>query len=366
MVAERTVRSMQKERQAGLDLVRVLAILFVICLHGITMRDELGGASMSFSWGVQVFVRYLSLSAVPLFLMLSGYLQAGKRFSRAYYRGILPLYLSYFVISALCMAAQALVGLKNGGTALTLGTAFYKILDFSADGYAWYFEMYIGLFLLIPFLNLAYAGLPTRAGKRALILTLAFLTLLPETLVSFAPYYGGGSLNLRIFPDFFESLYPLAYYFLGCYIGEYRPKLRRGLRLPLVLLAAALPSALCIGFTAMRGEYAWYMMNGFATLTVALTATAVFLAVYDLPIRMPAARETLASVSRCTFEMYLLSYLWDQLLYAKLSLPLPLMAILVFLGSYLSALCLRALLRPIAAKLSLLYDKLLKIKPSGE
>lgn len=357
---------MQKERQSGLDIVRAAAILFVICLHGITMRGGLGDAKISFSWCAQVFFRYLSLSAVPLFLMLSGYLQAKKRVSRSYYRGILPLYLSYFAISALCMAAQALFELKNGGTSLTLIAAIYKILDFSADGYAWYFEMYIGLFLLIPFLNLAYGGLSTRAGKRTLIISLAFLTLLPETLVSFAPYYGGGNLSLRVLPDFFESLYPITYYFLGSYIGEYRPKLRRGVRVPLVLAAVALPSMLCIWFTAMRGGYAWYMMNGFSTLTVALTATAVFISLYDLPVCAPAAKKVVASISRCTFEMYLLSYLWDKLLYARLSLPLPLMVVLVFIGSYFSAVCLRALLSPVAAKLSSLYDQLLKIKPCGE
>ena len=97
---------MEKERQPGLDLVRAAAIFFVIVLHGITMRGALDAALLTPVWCAKVFVRYLALSAVPLFLMLSGYLQAGKRPTKAYYRGILPLYLSYFAIAALCMAAQ--------------------------------------------------------------------------------------------------------------------------------------------------------------------------------------------------------------------------------------------------------------------
>lgn len=348
---------MEKERQPGLDLVRAAAIFFVIVLHGITMRGALDAAMLSPVWCVKVFVRYLALSAVPLFLMLSGYLQAGKRPTKAYYRGILPLYLSYFMIAALCMAAR----IYRTDPLLSVWTALYKILDFSADGYAWYFEMYIGLFLLIPFLNLAYAHIPTRAGKRMLLASLVFLTLMPETLVSFAPYYGGSSLNLRILPDFFESLYPITFYFVGSYIGEYRPRLRTWQRLLSVPLSVALPTALCIGFTAVRGEYAWYMMNGFSTLTVLGTATAVFLTLYDLPVRTKAVRRAAAAVSRCTFEMYLISYLWDQLLYGRLSLPLSVTVLLVLVTSFCSAWLLRLVLRPAARGLCALYDKWLKI-----
>ena len=348
---------MEKERQPGLDLVRAAAIFFVIVLHGITMRGALDAALLTPVWCAKVFVRYLALSAVPLFLMLSGYLQAGKRPTKAYYRGILPLYLSYFMIAALCMAAR----IYRTDPLPSVWTALYKILDFSADGYAWYFEMYIGLFLLIPFLNLAYAHIPTRTGKRLLLASLVFLTLMPETLVSFAPYYGGGSLNLRILPDFFESLYPITFYFVGSYIGEYRPRLRTWQRLLSVPLSVALPTALCIGFTAVRGEYAWYMMNGFSTLTVLGTATAVFLTLYDLPVRTKAVRRAAAAVSRCTFEMYLISYLWDQLLYGRLPLPLSVTVLLVLVTSFCSAWLLRLVLRPAARGLCALYDKLLKI-----
>lgn len=184
---------------------------------------------------------------------------------------------------------------------------------------------------------------------------------MPETLVSFAPYYGGGSLNLRILPDFFESLYPIAFYFVGSYVGEYRPRLRTWQRLLSVPLSVVLPTALCIGFTAVRGEYAWYMMNGFSTLTVLGTATAVFLALYDLPVRTKAVRCAAAAVSHCTFEMYLISYLWDQLLYNRLSLPLSVTVLLVFAASFCTAWLLRLVLRPAARGLCALYDKLLKI-----
>ena len=104
------------------------------------------------------------------------------------------------------------------------------------------------------------------------------------------------------------------------------------------------------------------MMNGFSTLTVLGTAASVFLALYDLPVRFAAVRRAAAAVSRCTFEMYLLSYLWDQLLYRKLVLPLSVTVLLVFAASFCSAWLLRLVLRPAARGLAALYNKLLKIE----
>ena len=67
-------------------------------------------------------------------------------------------------------------------------------------------------------------------------------------------------------------------------------------------------------------------------------------------------------MSRCTFEMYLLSYLWDQLLYRKLVLPLSVTVLLVFAASFCSAWLLRLVLRPAARGGAALYNKLLKIE----
>ena len=89
---------MAKERQAGLDLVRAAAIFFVVCLHGITMRGALDAALLTPVWCAKVFVRYLALSAVPLFLMLSGYLQNRKMPTVKYYVNYLHIYIPYLLL----------------------------------------------------------------------------------------------------------------------------------------------------------------------------------------------------------------------------------------------------------------------------
>lgn len=55
-----------------------------------------------------------------------------------------------------------------------------KILDYSAIPYAWYIEMWIGLALLVPFLNYMYKAIPSKNQKLLLLGILFVMTSLPD------------------------------------------------------------------------------------------------------------------------------------------------------------------------------------------
>ena len=86
------------------------------------------------------------------------------------------------------------------------------IFNFTADEYAWYIEMYIGLFLLIPFLNIMYEGLKTKKNKQYLILTLLIMVSI-SPIINFITVR---NVKLEIIPNWWNSIYPLVYYFIGC------------------------------------------------------------------------------------------------------------------------------------------------------
>ena len=54
--------------------------------------------------------------------------------------------------------------------------------QFTLANYSWYIEMYLGLFLLIPFLNIVYNGLPSQKAKLWLVITMLILTALPAVV----------------------------------------------------------------------------------------------------------------------------------------------------------------------------------------
>lgn len=345
---------MKKGRIAGLDLVRTIAIIFVVILHSTTLSGLLTGEILTAKWSITVYLRHLTFCCVPLFIMLTGYLQKNKKLSLTYYKGIIPLLVSYTLISVVSLLAKSYFD-----KSLTLTPAYIlrSVLDFTANDYAWYFEMYIGLFLLVPFLNYLYNGLNSRRAKLALIFTLSFLTLLPQTLLSFSPAYGSGGFELNILPDFFTDLYILTYYFIGAYFAEYKPFSANKLpKLIAAILAPCVPALLCYAFSNARGAYAWYMMNGFNTLTVALTGVCIFALLYDTDINLKPIRICVSGISKATFEMYLLSFVFDLIVYNKLTCALPIKAIIVFASSLVCALVLRLIfINPISSVLTKLY-----------
>jgi surface polysaccharide O-acyltransferase-like enzyme len=195
------------------------------------------------------------------------------------------------------------------------------IFDFTANDYAWYFEMYIGLFLLIPFLNLAYSGLKSKRHKLLLIGILFFLTMMPEVMKSFAPFYKDGGVALDIIPDFFKDLYPVTYYFIGAYICEYKPKFKAVTKVLSLIIAPLIPFALCMIFSYTRGSYAWYMMNGNGAPTSLFTALAIFLSLYDIDFKPGKFSGFSRIISECTFEMYLFSFIFDAYVYGPGNMP---------------------------------------------
>ena len=77
-----------KERYVGLDIVRVCAILFVIAGHFMVLntrfyQSDFKGASMI----AQGTFLQLFLIGVPLFIILTGYLNSSKSVSCKYYGG---------------------------------------------------------------------------------------------------------------------------------------------------------------------------------------------------------------------------------------------------------------------------------------
>ena len=354
---------MKNTRLCGPDLVRVFAIMSIVLLHSISYTQSFA-EPYNAEWFLYLYLRNLFVASVPLFLMLTGYLQRTKKFTLSYYRGIIPLYVSYFVISAISMVAYAVNGYITGNMDLTFATALFKIFNFSANGYAWYFEMYLGLFLLIPFLNMLYNGINTSRGKLIMIAILAFLTLLPDTVLGFSPYYNGkgGTLALNVLPDFFKSLYPLTYYYIGSFISEYKPKLSAFKRMVLFFAAPLVPATLIALFSNIRGAYAWYLFNGFQTVTVCVTAVAVFLALYDIDFKNTVLKKGLAIVSSCTFEIYLISYIVDGIAYTQLDIDSNLntfiVALVVFVTAFFVAFIIRFMLSPINKGMLIVYDKL--------
>lgn len=249
---------------------------------------------------LQSVAQWVFASGVPLFIMLTGYLNINKTVSRKYYSGIWRVLVAYLFFSVATMLFRNLAF----GDPLSATTAVKKILGFSSFMYGWYIEMWIGLFLLVPFLNILYKGIETARHKRILLLTLAALTLLP----CFTNRYG-----LQLLPDYWKAAYPIAFYFIGCYIREYSPRTNRWLALATIMTMGLIPPLATM--LLAPGHTQISVLGDCFGIFGAISAVLVFLMLYSLKCTVRPLATAIRRVSILSLDMYLCCYIFDSMVY---------------------------------------------------
>lgn len=308
-----------KTRNPTLDLIRVLSGLFVCGVHFFLYTGFYSEKIVDGKMYLPVLVRVFMGMCVPMFLVLSGYLMNSKKPSKAYYRGIIKTIVVY-VLAGICGLLYEAFYLKQEVTPLS---GFLRIFDFSSAKYAWYVEMYIGLFLLIPFLNMGYHALNSRKKKLVLVITLCILTALPSLVNTFNFTVDGwwqspilSKEYQAIVPDYWISLYPMTYYFIGAYLKEYPPKLSKTKLFVLLIISLNLFAVYNIyrSWSSSITSGAWTNWSGFEQVvdTTLLFALLLKLKLENAP---RAVKSMLAKLSDLTLGTYLISYLFDRTIY---------------------------------------------------
>lgn len=344
---------MKKKYAFGLDAVRVLAVVLVSLTHQV-VRTGNYNYQPGIVWVFTMLCFYLSHSCVPLFLLLSGYLCGEKRPQKSYFRGIFRVAVPYLLISVLCVLK---LWLWDRDPSMKFTTAIYWILSFRANEYAWYVEMYLGLFLMIPFLNLGYDAIPSRKWKAVLLGILAFLTLLPDVVSSF----GTAQVRADILPDYFNACYPVTYYLLGRWIRKNEASLSIRCAVALLGIGWMLPTGLCIFRSVTSGTYAGgTTLNTFGCLTTALCAMGLFL----LLIRWKQSaflQRPIREISKVSFELYLCMGIVDPLLYTWIRRSFLEMTLLSLICAWILCKLVRLVSEPMIRWAGRLYDTVIRV-----
>ncbi len=284
------------KREPGLDLLRCLALLFVVSFHGFLYNGYAYAPQTGTAMWLAGSFRWLSTSCIGIFLMLTGYLKSHYRGLRACCRSLLPVILGYLLAAAISVPVRHYL-LGDVQTPLVwIG----RLLSFRAVYYGWYVEMYIGLMLLIPFVNILLEALTEKALCR-LALVMLFLTALP------------GITAVQVFPNYWRQAYPLTYYILGAAIKRIQPKVN-----PLACLAAAVSGSLLLGAVTVlstNGDLSTACTWEFADLWISGISVCLFLALYRMQV-CPMAERLLAFGAGGCYGGYLLSHLLDACCYS--------------------------------------------------
>ena len=290
----------QAGRDLNLDLIRCVAILHLLGIHFIAGTGWYALPNTDVLMALVNILRALFITCVALFLFLSGYLCSKKELSARYYLGLVRIYVIYILACIPCLLVKALYLHEPMDLHYVLGS----IVNHYACDYSWYVSMYTGLFLMIPFLNLAYNGLRTRRQKLVLVWTFIFLGNGPSLL----------NIKHILFNFWFRDFYPLAYYFIGAYFREYRPRIRPRKAL-LLLLAAATAAGLVNFFYSRPDIFLWESFIWPSSFESLIVGCLVFILYLNLDLsRCPAwLSRAISTVSMLSFPVFLLSYVTDTL-----------------------------------------------------
>ncbi|MCR5831282.1 MAG: acyltransferase family protein [Lachnospiraceae bacterium] len=292
--------SKDQTRQSGPDLIRSLACLFVVGAHFYLNMGYYDAPTDGAKMFVMTACRWLFVTAVPLFFMLTGYFKKNKKATRDHYMALVPLVVSYVFISVGKMILyNHLYGKIYGVKEILQNLGNYQI--------AWYMGLYLCVFLLIPFLNKAWYALDEKE-QNILLITLGFLC----TVYPVFKYIG---------PSYFIGVYPVLFYFLGIAVRDRKWRVNRVLLALILIVTVMLEAFISVNFTS-TGVFDWNLIQTadgtYGTFFISVCTICIFLLLYDINIGNRAVRAVTSSISRVSFEIYLFAGAYDAIIYGYL------------------------------------------------
>ena len=296
-----------KERKLNIDILKCIAIVFVVGVH-FFLHTNYYGRSFSFkSIFLSSFIWMILMTCVPLFIMTTGYLMKDKTYSETYFIKLLPV----IGIYALAAAVYTFFDMR-----VLNEEYFAKLLEniFSFSHYAWYVNLYIGLYMLIPFLNAGFNSLTSRKNQVVVLGILVLFTIVPPTLSLLNNNEQNFMILPHIIPDYWKGLWPITYYLLGAFLASSKKKLSFK-ELVIVIFILDILSVFGLAATSETSFGIEYRI-----LPVFLLSSLIFYSVIHLKVSIKNEwlQRFILFISKNTLPIYLLSVIGDYYWYPKM------------------------------------------------
>ncbi len=319
-----------KARQSELDVIRIFAFFTLIGTHfflNTGFYHERPGGDPAY-WTALALMT-LNAVTMPLFMLLTGWLLCEKPRSTKWFLGLSRVLVIYVLC---CFVTVPVREYLETGYRPSLSGIFWSLLNFSINPYSWYIEMYIGLYLLSPFLNILHQQMDQKWEK--IWLAVLFVMII---LPTFTNYFRVFSLTFwrhpesaltvdKILPDYWTSVpCGLFYYAAGAYLRKYPLKIR--MRRMIALFIICLAAFTLYNYWRMDGEpfsvRPWSGFEGFEAAVLSVLLFSIMQQGLQGKIKGERVRGFLRSVADWTLGAYLLSYCTDRVIYPSLTEKLP-------------------------------------------
>ncbi len=274
----------KRERNYGIDLLRILAMYLVVVLHVLGGGRVLNGtdpnpATHEAAWLLESF----AMVAVNCFALISGYV--GLRAKHGI-TGLALLYLQVWTYSAGIMLALRFLRPEWVDTEAVL----HALLPVGYGEY-WYFTAYIGLFFFMPLLNAAAEHLSRTQ----------FFVSASGMILLYAVYRSAIMKDIFIAKNGYSTIWLIILYYIGAGMAKHIRLTKKAVPVGLAVYAAAS----VLGWMAATDPDRFARLRYDSTPTV-IASLALFCACAALPLRAKPLQNLIAFLSPLTFAVYLI------------------------------------------------------------
>lgn len=287
-----------KPRYNFIDVLRVIACFLVIVNH--TNSWIFLWMSPSPTWYASVTYFYISKVAVPIFIMISGYTMLDKvdsykkviqrviRIILALYLFSLPYYLGQWQVGD-----RPYIGVKD---------FIVSVFQYPQTTAFWYMYMYIGMLIMLPFLQKMVANLSKKDVQIFICLCLLITGVWPIVEHWFPILAYSKLVDFALFDSFVGIL------FIGYYLKTYVTPSKKKLMASIITFVA------CTVFNVVMTRHEFDLMGGAnylfyddrVYLPIVLASASVFYMVSHLKVEGKFAK-VMQVLGGCSFGIYLLA-----------------------------------------------------------
>lgn len=286
----------EKSRHDFIDLLRIIAAFLVIVNH--TNSEIFLNRGISFTWFLSLGYFFVSKIAVPIFVMITGYLMIGRietyiKHVKRIIRMILVLIifsLPYYVDN---------IGIES----FDIIHYFKTIIGSSVTTAYWYIYFYIGVLIMLPFLQRFFNALEKKDILIFCILSGVFNMLWPILVHYFPSLQLFGSFQVPILGAYIALL------FIGGYFRKYGvPKINSIWYILIFIMS--LSFNIIMTYIEYQKNAGWYLfLDNREYLPIVLQSICVFAIFSRVQINERIA-SVIKMIGGCTFGVYLLSDLF--------------------------------------------------------
>ena len=322
-----------KNRDIGIDLVKVLAIIGVIIIHLCDYEAKVGTSD----WTWSVFWGSITRSSVPLFLMASGavMLNPDKEIpvKKLYLKNILRILVAMFVWGVFYKVYHLFEY-----DALTPELFFHSIREvllFDQEFHFYYMHIILIVYMFLPITRIIIKNATEKQLRYLLLLWFIFAIVYPTV----QPYWLFGELRGMV-PQWGINLTyaSIGYGILGYYLKKY--SIPKGMDIICTILGFLFIFIGTYVVSVMKGELYQRFLEGIS-IGVALLGFGIFSLANKVKIKSEIIKNIINWLSKASFCVYLCHMLIIYFLkriginigFAFYGISIPLLSIMIFILS---------------------------------